>query len=248
MTNRLGPAVAALLAIAAASAVATGCGGSSEHDGAGNASRPITRARALAYARAVNMKASDLPEMTATSHEREIASASKEGLEMRSCAANLAPKLRVLKVGSAKFAGVLGSEHQEIWSNVEVMPTAALAARDNTVDKSQRTLTCAEHVLPRIFGKQNGPRVHYGPISITRLSNPLPGVAGSYGIRITVPILGVPTATEPTEPHLYVDGFSFLAGPAEVSMIATAFPQPVSEEAENRLLSVLDTRASANKL
>jgi hypothetical protein len=58
----------------------------------------------------------------------------------------------------------------------------------------------------------------------------------------------VPSTIEPTQPHLYVDAFGFLSGSAEVALLATAFPQPVSEETVSRLLSLLHSRTEANKL
>jgi hypothetical protein len=47
---------------------------------------------------------------------------------------------------------------------------------------------------------------------------------------------------------LYIDAFAFLSGPAEVALITTTFPQPVAEETESRLRSLLHSRAEANKL
>jgi hypothetical protein len=158
------------------------------------------------------------------------------------------PDLRVAKVNSAKFVGTVEAQHEEIFSGVEVLPTVALAARSSAVGSSQRALACVARFLPAALKTSSGARVHYGHPTITRLPNPLPGVRGSFGVRIVIPILGVPAAIEPTTPHLYVDSFGFLSGPAEVALTTVAFPQPVSEEVDARLISLLHSRAEAHKL
>ena len=140
------------------------------------------------------------------------------------------------------------AQHEEIYSNVEVMPTVALAAQNNAANRSQRALSCAARFIPQLLGKSSGTRVHYGPVTITRLPSPLPGIRGSFGFRIAIAILGVPAAIEPTTPHLYFDSFGFLSGRAEVALIAVAFPQPVSEEVDARLISLLHSRAEEHQL
>lgn len=238
----------ALLAVAGASLA--GCGGGSSAVGtraAPPSDPPITKAQAATYARAINLKATDLPQMTVTKPEAE-APPSPSQLAGARCAGNPNPDLMVATINSARFAGVAEPEHEEIYSGAEVWRSAALAARNNAASQSRRFIACAEKLVPRLLATSNGSRVHYGPPTITRLPNHLPGIPGSYGIRITVPILGVPSAIEPAEPHLYIDAFSFLSGPAEVNLLADGFPQPVGEEAESRLLSLLYSRAQATKL
>jgi hypothetical protein len=154
----------------------------------------------------------------------------------------------IVKVDSAKFVAVSGSQHEQIVSNVEVMPTAALAATKYAAEQSARGISCAERLLLPKLDAQNGSRVHFGHARITRLPDPLPGVEGVVGIRLSVPILGVPAAIEPTQPIFYIDAFAFLSGPAEISLVTTSFPDPTSKATETRLLELLHGRATAEPL
>jgi hypothetical protein len=241
---------AAWLAIAAAGGAFAGCGGSTTTAAVPRASALATptKAQATAYAQAVNLRAADLPGMSVAELERESPPSKPMGRELERCVGTVNPDLRIVKIISAKFAGAVEAQHEQINSNVEVWPTATLAARNNAASQSRRATSCAERLLPRLLAKSSGARVHYGRVTVTRLPDPLPGVDGSFGIRIAVAILGVPAAIEPTQPSLYIDGFSFLSGPAEVSMLATAYPQPVSEEVSTHLLGLLHSRAEAHKL
>jgi hypothetical protein len=212
------------------------------------ASSPITKAQATAYARAVNLQPVDLPGMQVASPEMESPPPMRLGREEERCVGDVGPDLLVARIRSATFTGTVAPEHEQIRSAIEVMPTAALAARNYAANASQRAISCTARFLPRLLAKSSRARVRYGHFTVTRLPNPMPGVNGSFGFRVEATILGVPAALEPTPPHLYVDAFGFLAGAAEVNLIATAFPQPVSEEVEARLLSLLYARAGAHKL
>ena len=227
----------------AASGVLVGCGTSGP--GASTAIPP-TKALAVVYAHAVNLQPGDLPGMTVTQSEQEVAPS--ETTPVQSCAGigNLAQP--ITKTDSAKFTGISGSQHEEIRSNVEVMPTTALAAQKNAAEQSARAISCAERLLLPKLNALSGSRVHFGHVALARLPDPLPGVDGAIGLRISAPVLGVPTAIEPSQPTFYIDAFAFLSGPAEVSMVATAFPNPVPAQTEKRLLDLLHSRSSAADL
>ncbi len=218
MSRKVLRSAATCLALVAIVSAVIGCGGSASAPATSATSEPITKAQATAYAHAVNLRAADLPDLV------------------------------VANIRSASFTGTTDPEHEQIRSVVEVMPNAAIAEQNNAANRSQRALACAKRFFPLELGNQNGGRVHYGAVTVSRLPNPLPGVPGSLGYRVAVNILGVPKAIEPTQPRLYIDAFAFLSGPAEVALVTTAFPQPVSEETESRLLLLLHSRAEANKL
>jgi hypothetical protein len=219
-------------------------------DGGPHAGRSSgARVTALAprpYAHAVNLQPRDLPGTTVTEQEHEVAPQATTPTQACAGLGNLARP--IAKVDSAKFVGISGSQHDEIRSNVEVMPTTVLATQKNAAEVSSRAISCAERLLLPKLDAANGSRVHFGHATITRLPDPLPGVTGAVEIRIATPILGVPTAIEPEQPTFYIDAFAFLSGPAEVSMAATAFPKPVPAASETRLLALLHSRASAVKL
>lgn len=52
----------------------------------------------------------------------------------------------------------------------------------------------------------------------------------------------------PTKVRLYSDGFRFVVGPAEVKLAVTSAPRPPNAELERRLLALLYSRATAQKL
>jgi hypothetical protein len=229
--------------VLAASGVLAACGST---DSQVSTAAPPTKSQAMAYAHAVNLQPGDLPGTTVTEQAHEVAPRAMTPTQACDGLGNLARP--IAKVDSAKFVGISGSQHDEIRSNVEVMPTTVLAAQKNAAEVSSRAISCVERLILPKLEAANGSRVHFGHATITRLPDPLPGVTGAVGIRIAAPILGVPTAIEPEQPTFYIDAFAFLSGPAEVSMAATAFPKPVPAASETRLLALLHSRASASKL
>jgi hypothetical protein len=248
MIRKLLWSATAFLALVVVVSAVAGCGGNASAPAASAASPSITKAQATAYAHAVNLQAADLPGMSVASPESQALPPKQVDREANRCIGNVNPDLSVVRIHSGTFTGAAEAEHEQIRSAVEVMPTETLAARNDAANRSQRALSCTARFAPRLLGKASTGRVHYGPLKVSRLPNPLPGIRGSFGIRIAITILGVPAAIEPTQPHLYVDVLGFLSGPAEVNLTATAFPEPVSEETEIRLLSLLHSRAEANKL
>jgi hypothetical protein len=228
-----------------------GCGASSSLPGIvahSSSSPPITRSRATAYARAVNLRAADLPGMQLADAEGVNPAPTEAGREEARCNGSVNPNLLLVNAHSASFTGGTEPEHEEIRSEIEVMPNATLAARDNAANRSPRAIACAKHFLALQLDAQDGARVHYGPVTISPLSVPLQGATGSFAFRLEVPILGVPTAIESKPPHLFVDAFGFLSGPSEVALLTTGFPAPVPEATDKRLLSLLYSRAQAHKL
>jgi hypothetical protein len=223
----------------------SGCGTSAT---AGAAPTASTKAQAASYAAAVNLRAADVPGMISTAPEREAPPLTPEDRENERCAGNVDPSLIVAKILSGKFAGEGGTEHEQVQSTVEVMTSATVAARNHAANWGRRAFSCAERLFPKALARSNGGRVRYGHLKITRLPNPLAGVPGSVGVRIAVPILGVPAAIEPNQPYLYIDSLSFLSGPAEIALVTSAFPRPADSAAETRLVSILHSRADAHKL
>jgi hypothetical protein len=74
------------------------------------------------------------------------------------------------------------------------------------------------------------------------------GVAGSLAVEITTSAVGVPSQIAATPSHVYIDVLGFISGASEIDLTAVGFPHPVPAEAEQRLMSLLYTRAQAHKL
>jgi hypothetical protein len=235
-------------AVALASVVALSSCGSSATPSAPalhtSAEPSATKVSALAYAKAVNLKAADLPGMALTAPERESDPPTGSALEEDRCVGG-AIDSPVAKEDSATFAGVSRGEHVEIHSNVEVMATAAIAAKNDAANRSQRAVSCAQRVLPKVLAEANGQRVHFGSLTVTRLPVSLPG---GYGLRVSVSVPPLPGQIGPAHPRLYTDALAFLVGRAEVALMAEAWPRAVPRQAETRLLALLYARARTRRL
>ena len=238
------------LVIVATGGVLAGCGttGTSGVLARQDTGTPITKAQATAYAHAINLRAADLPEMNASSPEHERKAPTHAELELARCDGELNPELRVIDRASPTFTASAEEENEEIHSSVEVLPTQAVAARHNAAQVSPRGLRCIRHFIPASIAKHNTRRLHYGPVTLSHLPNPLPGVAGSFAVEITTSVIGIPSQIAATPPHVYIDVLGFISGTSEINLTAVGFPEPVPEEAEQRLVSLLYTRAQANKL
>jgi hypothetical protein len=191
-----------------------GCGGSGP--------RAISKAEAVAYARAVNLQGGDVPE-TPGSLGRASPEVALASLELLGCRHRTSP---VTTVTSTNLGG-LDSENGStlIQSRVEVMPTAAAAARDYT--------NCL-HSAYAPGSKQ---------ADLSALTTSSLGLPRSFAVRQTMTF---PASLH--QAHLYTDVLGFVYGPAEVSLIATGIRRPVPSALEQRLLSLLYSRAKAHKL
>jgi hypothetical protein len=212
----------------------------------------VTKAQAATYARAVNLRATDLPRMDAGKPEHEGEAPTHLELELARCNGALNPQIRVLNRLSPTFTAsseVEGeSEHEQIHSSVEVLPTQAIAAQNNAADLSPHGLDCIRNLIPAAIANSNTRPVRYGSVTLRHLPNPLPGVPGSFAIEITMSVLGVPSQLAATPPHVYIDILGFLSGAGEINLGAIGFPKPVAEATEQRLIETLYSRAQANKL
>jgi hypothetical protein len=242
------PVSATSLGIAAAAALGmlSGCGGGSTTTASvaavAAASSPITKAQATAYAHAVNLKPADLPGMRATRPEAEHVTASIDR-EATKCDGGVDPSRRVAQVHSARFAGAVAGDFEQISSEVEVMPSAALIAQNNAAIRSPRGLRCVTRLLTQSLAGKSGSQGRYGTLKISKLPTPLAGVDETFGYRITTTV-----ARGPAQIPIYIDLLGFISGAAEVDLTAIGAPQPVPEEAESHLLAVLYGRANAHKL
>jgi hypothetical protein len=243
------------VAVLAGSALA-GCGSGDTAavlaPGAARGTGAVTKVQAVAYARAVNLRAADLPRMNASSPEHEGKAPTRIELALARCDGEQNPTQRVLNRVSPTFISPTEdegeSEHEEIHSSVEVLPAAAIAARHNRAQISPRGLDCIRHFIPTAFAKSDTRRLRYGPVILQHLPNPLPDVPGSFAVRIATSVLGVPSQIAATPPHVYIDILGFLSGASEINLTATGFPEPVGEEAEQHLLTLLYNRTQTNRL
>jgi hypothetical protein len=236
-----------LLLLIATGALAAGCGssgGSSAGSGSPIAGTSITKARAVAYAQAVNLGAADLPGSSIIKAEGEGRAPTVAGVEFERCAGGVSPERRIVDIHSPGFRVASASKGGRVRSAVEVMPTAALAARNNAVARSARSRACFARALPE---QSTGPLRH-GPVSISSLPTPLPGADGSYGLRLTTTVIGRNLRGGEIRTRVYMDVFGFVSGPAEINLTAIGVSRPVPSATEQHLLPLLFSRAREHKL
>jgi hypothetical protein len=142
----------------------------------------------------------------------------------------------------------MGTARETVKSDVEVKPSAALAARDAAAIQSGRGLDCIKRLLQRVAERPilSTTRISR-KVAVHSLPSPLPVANGGFDIRIVLTI----SAARP-EGQLsvcsYFDALGFVSGPAEVTLTATHSTQPPSAETEHRLLELLYSRARAHRL
>jgi hypothetical protein len=242
-------------------AMASGCGGVRPA-----AVRPaytsITRHQAQAAARAVNIRAGDLPEFKTVAHpsyERKTTKVADEP----SCArpskhggspprARGARPRRTARHGRSSGHGAshaprawasansdrlsAGSGYHVLGasSSVSIMPTSA-AARLN-IAEAVRQQTCVERALRRAVAKGfHGVRgVVVTPVSIT-----VPGADASVAYQTIVGLRGAPLT-------VYMDSIVFAYGQDMVTLTTYHASRPVPRSMEERLLGLLVARARAH--
>jgi hypothetical protein len=210
------------------------------------ANGPITKAEATTYANEVNLRPADVPEMVSIGVEAEH----KEASSLIETACGIREGHRhVVDVKSPTFrsgGNGGGVPLQRVSSDVEVVPTVALADRKlaqvQADIRSPHARACLERVYGQIFAKElSKERIHF-TVGRTTVSVLHPAVPRSFGLRVVIPFaLAVNGSTVHT--RVYVDGFGFVVGRAGVSLVTTRFTYPVPATTEQRLLSLLHSRA-----
>jgi hypothetical protein len=182
----------------------------------------VTHASALAFAHAVNLRASDQPAMEALGPERPAPSPEASNPEFARCAGEISPDRIVANIRSTLLSTAGEHERRIMLSRVTVLPSEALARRNLAAFSSPHGLRCA---------RRSG-------TSISALSIALPGGGRATGERVIAPGEG------PTHEVGYHDIVGFVYGPAEIVLTAVGFSHPLSARTEQQLLGVMYRRAA----
>jgi hypothetical protein len=202
-----------------------------------------TRAQALAFARAVNLTAADIPEARISKRERKSASGDKR--EFERCVGGPWSKHKLADVGSPPFLRGRELETERIGSDVTVATSAGAA--DHVLATLQRAQVrhCLAHLMTRTLGREAIRNAYWGPVAVYSLPVRALGSSGRIGLRIATTV-NIPVS-EVTVP-VYVDVLGFAWGPAEIALTAMSITQPVPAGVEHQLLSVLVARARSHAL
>jgi hypothetical protein len=208
------------------------------------ASGAPTPAQAVAFARAVNLTAADLPGFAASS-KRNAETEQERRLQrrLRQCA------------GPAHFSGGLVEEPSPsfklkrdildlgVSSEVVVARTRALAARELAALRGGRVRACFARYLDLLLAGQQYRRARVSPVSIASGTPPAPGADGSFGWRITATF-----TLDRLRLSLYVDILGFVLGPARVTLVSSGALRPFPAVVQQRLYALLLARANARAL
>jgi hypothetical protein len=214
-------------------------GGAGESLAAG----PPTKAEATAYAKAVNLRTGDIPGFKTGSVSKTTAADKRTGAAVARCAGGVDPNRAIVDSDSPDFTSSSGVVQQDISSEVEVLPSAALADKDLAAVKSSRGRACLKATVQKQFSAMKISGVKFGHVSLQSTKLPAEGASGSFALRFTV----AATIRGQKIPY-YSDFLGFTFRQSEVTLSALGFAEPVSGADEQGLFSVLLRRAEAATL
>jgi hypothetical protein len=210
--------------------------------GSGSATSPITKAQAVAYARAVNLRASDLP--GAKKFEPPSYEVARDEQET---AASWSRTLRCARRGIAAHRpvhvepSVVVDAPWNVGSDVRVMPTEAVAAAEVAAFASRRGHVCFARAADVQITSENAP---LGPYPVTATFIPLTRLLSSEAIGVRDLVR---ESFKGKHWFLHSDAVVFRVGPAEIAFSVVG-KTPFLAATERHLLSLLHSRAEAHKL
>jgi hypothetical protein len=201
-------------------------------------SSPGARARAVAFARAVNLRASDVPGLR-VSHRKPKHSASERETERRlERCVGISSSDQLLEAGSSDFERTGGISQFSVSSNVSVSRSATIAHRELARLRGSHARACLQHYLALLLRGPSFRGAAVGPVRVQEGTPPATGANGSVGMRISTSI----TVRRIPIPF-YMDILGFVYGPAEVSLMSTGVPIPFPAPTQQRLFLALLARA-----
>jgi hypothetical protein len=216
---------------------------------------PLTKAQAIAFARAVNLTAADVPGFKATSrHEREHETPAERRFEReltRCTGESLSSPSELAEESSKDFKLEHEILHFSVSSEVSVARTPALAAGELAAIRSNHVRKCLSHYLDlllkyQILKEQASPAIidpNSISLSISHGTPPAPGATGSFGWRITATV-----AVHNVRLPFYIDILGFVYGPAEISLSSSGALHPFPAAIQEHLYLLLLKRAEAHRV
>jgi hypothetical protein len=247
----------AALAVAVIVVLVAGCG--SSNTASNGASGAMTTAQDVAFARAVNLRAADIPELTEEKaeppdHETRTGPL---GRAIESCDGAGGPARAIVGITSPEFRRstargtvlVLGLS-ESVRSAVYFVPSAPLAAREYAATASSRASSCLmrnlvrEHVTTKREGGAAQP--FFTQIGVSSLPSPLRGLP-IYWLRWSARLAFEAPGFRGRVPS-FNDYLGFAIGRAIVTLHERSGRCPFPATTERRLLSLLYSRAKAHRL
>jgi hypothetical protein len=211
----------------------------------GGESRPISKARAEAFAHAVNLRAGDLPgakreEVPSYERAQDEREAQVSWAKTVRCARHDLAVHRPIHVGAWKL--ILFDGPWTVIDAVRVMPSESVAASEVGAFASKPGHVCFARAAQPSVTSANEPPKKPEPLKTTFLQLGRSLGAGAIGVQT---VTNAPIST--TGSTLYSDAVLFRVGAAEILFVA-AGKQPFPAATEGKLLSLLHSRAEAHRL
>jgi hypothetical protein len=200
----------------------------------------MSKSAATSLADAINLKPADLPAYQATPAEKDTADQAANARFTR-CIGGVPTSKDIVDIDSPDFSAGAGAHARQLSSNVTVLPSAALAAKDLAAARSARARACFQTFVNELLRKSASGQVTFSSARITRLHPSAKGSDGAFGYRVRVVAKG-PAARLP----FYVDILGFTKGPVEVSLTGVSITEHLPSTLEERLLNTLATRAQGH--
>jgi hypothetical protein len=203
----------------------------------------LTRPQAVALAKAVNLRATDLPGFTASAkRHRETQDEKRLGGELLRCV-GVSGDGGLVEASSRNFERRGTASVLSVSSNVGVARTSALAAQQLSKLRSGHTRECVVRYFSRLLKVQRLGGTP-GPVSIQHGTPPAPGTAGGFAWRIgaTVTLQLGDGRLRAVPVPFYIDILGFVDGPAEVTLFSFGTPVPFPAAAQQHLYALLLAR------
>lgn len=239
--------IAAVAAVSALTLAIGGCGDSPGPAEIGHgASGPITKQRVEEFARAVNLRAGDLPGARSVPADDTPETAPEAEAEAERCfdAAALPsfPAL-VANVSSNSFAYGEAGEVATFESAVAATHTEEEMAALIEALSTKSGFRCFERMITKLLEEKESAGNRFLSIDFRRLPGPLPLGVPALGVRIHVPF-----EADGVEHDGYVDFLMFLGGHTQLTLSTFGMPEPVNQNVEAGLISKLLSRAERHAL
>jgi hypothetical protein len=247
-----------LVAVYLAAAAGLACGGDDGDGSTGPSAEALAKVRASDYARAVNLRASDVPYFgpIPEDEEEDPKEAQKHDRELMKCVGVREDPEPLAEVKSPEFGTDSPGELLRVASTVEVGADAERAMRELRLIRSRRAERCLQRVYASAIEEDESSTAEVRDVSVSRARFPAADIEDGFAYRFSASVTVHPSTSQlsayrpAAEPNasvtvrIYVDIIGFVVGPASVTLTATGVPTPVSRTLEHNLLRVLHERAT----
>src|SRR5215213_9067965 len=232
----------AVVCLIVAAGLACGNGG----DGSAASAEAIAKVKASDYARAVNLRSSDLPYFGPVEEkEEDPREARRRDRELQRClGVDEQFDETLAEVESPTYGANSSAAILRVQSLVQVAAEAAENARQLKLIRSRRAEACIQRLYVSMLEEEESGSAEVSRASVSRLSFPSPDLAEGFGYRFTARLTVHGDTTELTASRpsggvaasrtlkVYVDVLGFVVGRAGVTLVASGAPAPVSKNLE----------------